>query len=69
MQVDSLPAEPQGKPYKHRDLSKMRARNMFQMKVQDKTSEKLDEMERNNLHPKEFKIMTIKILNELGRRV
>ena len=42
---------------------------MFQMKVQDKTSEKLDEMEMNNLHPKEFKVMTIKILNELGRRV
>jgi len=47
----------------------MRARNMFQMKVQDKTSEKLDEMEINNLPQKEFKVMIIKILKELGRRV
>ena len=42
---------------------------MFQMKVQDKTSEKLDEMEINNLPQKEFKVMIIKILKELGRRV
>ena len=46
----------------------MRARNMFQMEVQDKTSEKLDEMEINNLPQKEFKVI-IKILKELGRRV
>ena len=41
---------------------------MFQMEVQDKTSEKLDEMEINNLPQKEFKVI-IKILKELGRRV
>jgi len=48
----------------------MRCRNMFQMKEQDKTSEKdLSEMEISNLPDKVFKVMVIKMLLELGRRM
>ena len=54
---------------KHRELLKMRRqRNMSQMKEQDKTSEKdLNEMEISNPPDKEFKVMVIKMLPELGR--
>ena len=45
-------------------------KNMFQMKEQDKTSEgELSEMETSNLPSKEFKVMIIKMLKELGRRM
>lgn len=41
---------------------------MFQMKEQDKTTgESLSEMQISNLPDKEFKVMVIKILTELGR--
>lgn len=42
-------------------------KNLFQMKEQDKTSEKdLHNTEINNLPDKEFKILVIKMLSELG---
>ena len=45
-------------------------KNMFQMKEQDKISEgELSEMETSNLPSKEFKVMIIKMLKELGRRM
>ena len=41
---------------------------MFQMKEQDKTSEKdLNEIEMNNLPEEEIKMMVIKMLTELRR--
>ena len=47
-----------------------RQRNRFQMKEQDKTSEKeLSETEISNLPNKEFKVMVIKILIGLGKRI
>ena len=56
---------------KYRELGKIRKqRNMFQTKEQDKTSEKeLNEVEINSPPNKEFKVMTIKMLNELGKRM
>ena len=40
------------------------------MKEQDKTSEKeLKEVEISHLFDKEFKVMIIKMLNQLGRRM
>ena len=43
---------------------------MFQMKEQDKTpEEELTKVEVNNLPPKEFKVMIIKMLKELRRRM
>jgi len=45
-------------------------RNVFQMKKQDKTSEKdLSDTGISNLSDKEFKVMVIRILTELRRRV
>ena len=40
------------------------------MKEQDKTSDnELNEMEINNISKKEFKLMIIKVLDELGKRM
>ena len=45
-------------------------RNMLQMKEQDKTpEEELSEVEISNQMNKEFKVMTIKMFNKLGRRM
>ena len=44
-------------------------RNMFQMKEQDKTPEKLSEVERGNLSKKEFRVMIIKMIQELEKRM
>ena len=45
-------------------------RNMLQMKEQDKTpEEELSEVEITSLPDKEFKVMIIKIINELRRRM
>ena len=41
---------------------------MFQMKEQDKALEELSEVEISNLFGKEFKVMIIRMLNELRRR-
>ena len=40
-------------------------RNIFQMKEQDKILEELNEVEIKNLPYKEFKVVTIKMINEL----
>ena len=52
---------------KHRKAKKIRKqRNMPQIKQEWKTPEnKLNEMEANNLQETEFKIMAIRMLNEL----
>ena len=43
---------------------------MYQMKEQDKTPEKqLNEVEIGNLPEKELKIMTVKITQDLGKRM
>lgn len=51
---------------KHREPGQMRQqRNIFQMKEQDKILEELNEVEIKNLPYKEFKVVTIKMINEL----
>ena len=43
---------------------------MYQMKEQDKTQEKqLNEVEIGNLPDKEFRIMIVKMIKDLGRRM
>lgn len=43
---------------------------MFKRKKQDKTpGEELSEVEIGNLFKREFKVMTIRIVKELGRRM
>ena len=43
-------------------------RNMFQMKEQDKTPEKIfNETDVSDLSDKEFKVIVIKMLTKLGR--
>ena len=43
---------------------------MYQMKEQDKTPEKqLNEVEIGNLPEKEFRIMTVKMIQDLGKRM
>ena len=44
-------------------------RNMFQMKEQDKTPEELSEVEIGNLPEKEFRVMIVKMINELRKRM
>ena len=47
-----------------------RQRVMYQMKEQDKTPEKqLNEVERGNLPEKEFRIMILKMIQDLGKRM
>ena len=43
--------------------------NQFQMIKQDKTPEELSEIEISNPTYQGFKVMIIKMLNELGRRI
>ena len=46
-----------------------RQRAMYQMKEQDKTPEKqLNEVEISNLPEKEFRIMIVKMIQDLGKR-
>ena len=42
---------------------------MSQMKEQDKTPEKLYEVEIGNLPGKEFRIMIVKVIQDLGKRM
>ena len=42
---------------------------MFQTKEQDKIPGELSEVQINNYPNKEFKVMIIKMLKELGRRI
>ena len=55
----------------HRKIDKMkRQRAIYQMKEQDKTAEKqLNEVEIGNLPEKEFKIMIVKMIQDLGKRM
>ena len=55
----------------HRKTDKMkRRRAMYQMREQDKTPEKqLNEMEIGNLPEKEFRIMIVKMIQDLGKRM
>ena len=47
-----------------------RQRAMYQVKEQDKTPEKqLNEVEIGNLPEKEFRIMIVKMIQELGKRM
>ena len=47
-----------------------RQRNHFQLKEQEKNPEKINnESEINNLPDKEFKILVINMLTELGKRI
>ena len=47
-----------------------RQRNIFQIKGQDKTSEEEpSEAELGNLLKKEFRVVTVKMVKELGRRL
>ena len=47
-----------------------RQRAMYQMKEQDKTPEKqLNEVEIGNLPEEEFRIMTVKMIQDLGKRM
>ena len=55
----------------HRKINKMkRQRAMYQMKQQDKTPEKqLNEVEIGNLPEEEFRIMILKMIQDLGKRM
>ena len=45
-------------------------RNMFQTKEQDKTPEKqLNEVEIGNLPERQFRIMIVRIIQDLGKRM
>ena len=59
------------KNHTHRKIDKMkRQRAMYQMKEQDKTPEKqLNEEEIGNLPEKEFRIMIVKMIQDLGKRM
>ena len=47
-----------------------RQRDIYQMKEQDKTPEKqLNEVEVDNLLEKEFRIMIVKMIQDLGKRM
>ena len=54
-----------------RKIGKMkRQRTMYQMKEQDTTPEKqLNELELGNLPEKEFRIMIVKMIQDLGKRM
>ena len=55
----------------HRKIDKMkRQRAMYQMKEQDKVPEKqLNEVKIGNLPEKEFRIMIVKMIQDLGKRM
>ena len=55
----------------HRKIDKMkRQRTMYQMKEQDKTPEKqLNEVEIGNLPDKGFRIMIVKMIQDLRKRM
>ena len=57
------------KPHSKKDKMK-RQRAMSQMKEQDKTPEKqLSEVEISNLPEKKFRIMIVKMIQDLGKRM
>ena len=59
----------EGKPHSQKDTQNEKAETMYQMKEQDKTPEKqLNELEIGNIPEKEFRIMTVKMIQDLGKR-
>lgn len=46
-----------------------RRRNIFQRKEQDRAPKELSEVDIGNIPDKEFKVVTVKMLRELGRRL
>ena len=60
-----------GQNHIHRKIDKMkRQRTSYQIKEQDKTPEKqLNEVEIGNLPEKEFRIMIVKMIQDLGKRM
>ena len=44
-------------------------RNVFQMKDQDKTAEELSDVDVSNLPEKEFRVMIVKVIQDLGRKM
>ena len=58
-------------PHIHRKIDKMkRQRAMYQMKEQDKTQGKqLNEVEIGNLPEKEFRMMIVKMIQDLRKRM
>ena len=58
------------KPHSQKERKVKRQRAMYQMKEQDKTPEKqLNEMEIRNLPEKEFRIIIVKMIQDLGKTV
>ena len=55
----------------HRKIDKMKKQKaMYQMKEQEKNPEKqLNEVEIGNLSEKEFRIMIVKMIQDLGKRM
>ena len=54
------------KPHSHKDGQNEKAETMYQMKEQDKTPEKqLNEVEIGKLPEKEFRIMIVKMIQDL----
>ena len=57
-------------PHSQKDRQNERQRAMHQMKEQDKTQEKqLNEVEISNLPEKEFRIMIVRIIQDLRKRM
>ena len=58
------------KPHSQKDRQAERQRAMYQMNEQDKTQEKqLNEVEIGNHPEKEFRIMIVKMFQDLGKRI
>ena len=58
------------KPHSQKDRQNEKAEDMYQMKEQDKTPEKqLNEVEIGNLPEKEFRIMIVKMIQDLRKRM
>ena len=59
------------KKHTHRKIDKMkRQRAMYHMKEQDKNPDKqLNEVDISNLQEKEFRIMRVKMIQDLGKRM
>ena len=58
----------EGKPHSQKDKMK-RQRTWYEMKEQDKTLEKQLSEEIGNLPEKEFRIMIVKMIQDLGKRM
>ena len=58
------------KPLSQKNRQNEKAEDMYQMKEQDKTPEKqLNEVEIGNLPEKEFRIMIVKMIQDLGKKL